>query len=220
MEKDCLQLFVTGKFDRFSLFGMFLKVDIDLRRRLFSNDDDFKVSRAQNSLTETSACTVGLWQAMSLVDDLKNFEEATTLSSLAVDAIVRWDDVTDKLDDNPGLLALLEISQAEVDQVSNLLRKLSDKVHDRKSDLLRVLDRALRPTPAERPGDGMRAMWEAAEELTLDQRCWRARCFLALRSRPRTTMKRPPDQCLDIGLGHSRLGGTDSVLMPTGASRQ
>ena len=164
MEKDCLQLFVTGKFDRFSLFGMFLKVDIDLRRRrLFSNDDDFKVSRAQNSLTETSACTVGLWQAMSLVDDLKNFEEATTLSSLAVDAIVRWDDVTDKLDDNPGLLALLEISQAEVDQVSNLLRKLSDKVHDRKSDLLRVLDRALRPTPAERPGDGMRAMWEAAE---------------------------------------------------------
>ena len=210
MEKDCLQLFVTGKFDRFSLFGMFLKVDIDLRRRLFSNDDDFKVSRAQNSLTETSACTVGLWQAMSLVDDLKNFEEATTLSSLAVDAIVRWDDVTDKLDDNPGLLALLEISQAEVDQVSNLLRKLSDKVHDRKSDLLRVLDRALRPTPAERPGDGMRAMWEAAEAAHPGP------AVLESVLLPGPAQSSEDDDEASTG----PMGGTDSVLMPTGASRQ
>ena len=57
--------------------------------------------------------------------DLKTFEELVTLSSLAVDALTRWDDVTDKLDDNPALLTALEISQAEVDQVSNFLRKVT-----------------------------------------------------------------------------------------------
>ena len=77
--------------------------------------------------------------------DLKTFEELVTLSSLAVDALTRWDDVTDKLDDNPALLTALEISQAEVDQVSNFLRKVTDKVHDRKTDKLRALERLLRP---------------------------------------------------------------------------
>ena len=38
--------------------------------------------------------------------DLKTFEELVTLSSLAVDALTRWDDVTDKLDDNPALLTV------------------------------------------------------------------------------------------------------------------
>ena len=96
--------------------------------------------------------------------DLKTFEELVTLSSLAVDALTRWDDVTDKLDDNPALLTVLEISQAEVDQVSNFLRKVTDKVHDRKTDKLRALERLLRPTPAS--GDGLAAMtrmWQEAE---------------------------------------------------------
>ena len=55
--------------------------------------------------------------------DLKSFQELATLSSLAMDAVIRWDDVTDKFDDNPGLLTVLEISQAEVDEVSNFCAK-------------------------------------------------------------------------------------------------
>ena len=80
--------------------------------------------------------------------DLKSFEELVTLSSLAMDAVIRWDDVTDKFDNNPGLLTVLEISPAEVDEVSNFLRKVTDKVNDRKNDKLRALERLLGPNPA------------------------------------------------------------------------
>ena len=96
--------------------------------------------------------------------DLKIIEEIVTLSSLAVDAVTRWDDVTEKFDDIPGLLTVLEISQAEVDQVSNFLRKVTDKVHDRKNDKLRALERLLRSIPAPAEGQAaMSRMWEEAE---------------------------------------------------------
>ena len=58
----------------------------------------------------------------------------------------------------------LEFSQAEVDQVSNFLRKVTDKAHGSKSDSLRALERLLRPTPAS--GEALAAMtrmWEEAE---------------------------------------------------------
>ena len=56
----------------------------------------------------------------------------------------------------------LEISQAEVDQVSNFLRKVT-AAHGSKSDRLKALERLLRPTPAS--GEALTAMtrmWEEA----------------------------------------------------------
>ena len=95
--------------------------------------------------------------------DLKSFEELVTLCSLAMDAVIRWDDVTDKFDNNPELLTVLEISQAEVDEVANFLRKVTDKVNDRKNDKLRALERLLGPNPAGPDRTAMARMWEEAE---------------------------------------------------------
>eukprot|EP00435_Cladocopium_sp_Y103_P031486 s1668_g8.t1 len=71
--------------------------------------------------------------------NLEKFEEAMSLSSLALGATVAWDDVTDFFDDHPGLLTVLEISADELCQVTRIVRKVMDKAHDRKSDTKRLL---------------------------------------------------------------------------------
>ena len=69
---------------------------------------------------------------------LDKFEEATLLSSETTTAIVAWDDVTDRLDDSENghaLLAALGVSQAEIDTVTRILRKVQNRAHDYKNDL-------------------------------------------------------------------------------------
>ena len=80
--------------------------------------------------------------------ELNNFEDAVALSALVLDATIKWDDVVEKLEDNPDWLTVLDISQEELDQTSRLMRKLMDNAHDRKSDLKTVLKQAMLPTPA------------------------------------------------------------------------
>ena len=95
--------------------------------------------------------------------ELNNFQEVVTLSSLAMDATVKWDDVTEKLEDNPGLVTVLEISQEELGQATRVLRKVMNKAHDRMNDLKRGLEQALRPTPAPVDAGRLDMMWEAAQ---------------------------------------------------------
>ena len=69
---------------------------------------------------------------------LDKFEEATLLSSETTTVIVAWDDVTDRLDDSENghaLLAALGVSQAEIDTVTRILRKVQNRAHDYKNDL-------------------------------------------------------------------------------------
>ena len=70
------------------------------------------------------------------MEKLDQFEEATLLTSETTTAIVAWDDVTDRLDDNGhALLAALGVSQAEIDTVTRILRKVQNRAHDYKNDL-------------------------------------------------------------------------------------
>ena len=69
---------------------------------------------------------------------LDKFEEATLLSSETTTVIVAWDDMTDRLDDSENghaLLAALGVSQAEIDTVTRILRKVQNRAHDYKNDL-------------------------------------------------------------------------------------
>ena len=65
-----------------------------------------------------------------------------------MDATIKWDDVVEKLEDNPAWLTVLDISQEELDVTSRLMRKMMDNAHDRRSDLKTVLQQAMRPTAA------------------------------------------------------------------------
>ena len=96
---------------------------------------------------------------------LDKFEGATLLSSETTTVIVAWDDVTDRLDDSENghaLLAALGVSQAEIDTVTRILRKVQNRAHDYKNDLKaelqtahpgpRVFESALLPGQGEAQG--------------------------------------------------------------------
>ena len=77
-------------------------------------------------------------QAMGSKDDVSNFENAVVLSTLALEATVKWDDVTDHFSDHPEALTDLDFTQEELDQVSHVVRKVMDRAHSHKNNLKRV----------------------------------------------------------------------------------
>lgn len=95
-------------------------------------------------------------------DDVTKLVNAVVLSTLALEATAKWDDVTHHFIDNPGSLAALEISQEELDQVSRVARKLIDRAHDRKNNLARVASQALAPGPTPQHS-AFEMMWEAVQ---------------------------------------------------------
>lgn len=95
-------------------------------------------------------------------ETLAKFHNLTYLSALAMEAVVLWDDVTDRLEADQDLLTSLRMSQQDVDQVSTLLRRLMDRAHDQTNDLQRELEAAMQPAPALPQFDLDRA-WEEAD---------------------------------------------------------
>ena len=100
---------------------------------------------------------------MGSAENLQTFHNVTYLSALTVEAVVLWDDVTDKLEDDPALLTALRVTKEEVDTVSRLLRRFMDHCHDHKTDLQNKLEAAMRPTPAPAREFEVDRMWEEAE---------------------------------------------------------
>ena len=105
-------------------------------------------------------------QAMGSKDDVSSFENAVVLSTLALEATVKWDDVTDHFSDHPEALTDLDFTQEELDQVSHVVRKVMDRAHSHKNNLKRVFSQAFAPTPTPGPGPAQKAMawdmmWEA-----------------------------------------------------------
>ena len=80
-------------------------------------------------------------------ETLAKYHNLTYLSALAVEAVVLWDDVTDRLDADQDLLTSLRVSQQDLDQVSTLQREL---------------EAAMQPAPALPQFDLDRA-WEEAD---------------------------------------------------------
>ena len=99
--------------------------------------------------------------AMVASEDLKRYHDLTYLSALAMQAVVVWDDLTDKCEDDPAVLASLRVTAQELQQVSDLMRRVMDRCHDRKHDLERQLLADLPADPA--PEYDVDRMWNDAE---------------------------------------------------------
>ena len=88
------------------------------------------------------------------------------VSAMALEAVVLWDDIVEKFEDNPTLCTSVGVTQQELTDVAPTMRRLMDGAHDRKNDLQRTLEAALQPVqdlhPRRRRSE-LDEMWEAAE---------------------------------------------------------
>ena len=94
----------------------------------------------------------------------QEFHRVIFVSAMALESVVLWDDIVEKFEDNPTLC--MGVTQQELTDVAQTMRKLMDGAHDRKNDLQRTLEAALQPVqdlhPRRRRSE-LDEMWEAAE---------------------------------------------------------
>ena len=86
------------------------------------------------------------------------------VSAMALESVVLWDDIVEKFEDNPTLC--MGVTQQELTDVAQTMRKLMDGAHDRKNDLQRTLEAALQPVQDLHPRrlrSELDEMWEAAD---------------------------------------------------------
>ena len=93
---------------------------------------------------------------------LKDILTLNELSCYALQAVVVWDDVTDRLEELPERLrSLLSVSGAEVEQATAVLRKVLDQAKDAETDLATCLTL---PDKDDKPNSQGQAMSCDAEE--------------------------------------------------------
>ena len=66
---------------------------------------------------------------------LVDFEKLTVLGTVATEATLQFDDVMDKLADDPHLKEFLGLKNEELEQCEKTMRKIMDRAFDRKNDL-------------------------------------------------------------------------------------
>ena len=98
------------------------------------------------------------------MESLNQLERAATLTALALNAVVAWDDVTDNLEDQQ-FRADLGITEGQIDEISAFLRDFFDRVADfknvRKAEVTAALE--VSPDPAPTRVNLDRA-WQAVHE--------------------------------------------------------
>ena len=68
------------------------------------------------------------------------FEAATVLSTISLEATVVFDDLTDKLDETPGLRQRLGLTEEELQECETVLRKILNRSANLRNDLRRELE--------------------------------------------------------------------------------
>lgn len=116
---------------------------------------------AQATAIDPSTCSKS--RCVMSPQELQEFHTVTFLSAMAMEAVVLWDDLSEKLEDDPSLCAALGVTQGELTVVAETMRKLLDSTHDRKTDLQRTLEAAMQPVQAPARRFPLDDMWAAAE---------------------------------------------------------
>ena len=75
--------------------------------------------------------------------ELAEFKAMTILSALATEAVCLWDDIAEKLEDDPTLRATLGVTEQELADITGFIRRVQDGAHDHRNDLQRALEAAL-----------------------------------------------------------------------------
>ena len=92
--------------------------------------------------------------------ELAEFKAMTILSALATEAVCLWDDIAEKLEEDPTLRATLGVTEQELADITGFIRRVQDGAHNHRNDLQRTLEAAL-SAPVRR--FALDEMWEAAE---------------------------------------------------------
>ena len=70
---------------------------------------------------------------------VQTYQEACFLACESREAVVLFDDLTDRLQDNPTFIQELGLEQQEVDRIQNGLRRITDRSFDFMNRLARGL---------------------------------------------------------------------------------
>ena len=84
------------------------------------------------------------------MDRVQTYQEACFLACESREAVVLFDDLTDRLQDNPTFIQELGLEQQEVDRIQNGLRRITDRSFDFMNRLARGLAQDI-PQPVLQP---------------------------------------------------------------------
>ena len=115
---------------------------------------------ASCNFSAQSKCLSGVMVSEQQLDE---FQRVTFLSAIAMEAVVVFDDIQDKMEDHPELYTSVGVTQQELKDVHDILRKFMDGAHHRKLDLRQRILRADSRPPRPPQRFGLDEMWEAAE---------------------------------------------------------
>ena len=150
------------------------------------------------------------------MESLNQLERAATLTALALNAVVAWDDVTDNLEDQQ-FRADLGITEGQIDEISAFLRDFFDRVADfknvRKAEVTAALE--VSPDPAPTRVNLDRA-WQAVHEhhrrlpAEFESQLLGPGAMAATSTMSRPTPRRPGPESTDSAVRVARLRGVNN----------
>ena len=148
------------------------------------------------------------------MESLNQLERAATLTALALNAVVAWDDVTDNLEDQQ-LRADLGITEGQIDEISAFLRDFFDRVTDFKNDRKAEVTAALEVSPDHAPTQvtNLDRAWQAVHEhhrRPPESQLLGPGAMAATSTMSRPTPRRPGPESTDSAVRVARLRGVNN----------